>query len=190
MCGGTAAAVGGGGAGAGCGRVTCLDVALFAAFIGLGLGSWISVNGIFQELPVVALSAPRDYNISVLYSYGSLLVAGANVYPVLYLLALSSVPGLKGNGPRKLCVDKWVLVIMMLLLGVGGCGLLAGFWHFTDEPGSAALFFFLVFQVRGTAAPVQLTKTTVIVGCVASGLALRSAASTRLARFSLTLRIS
>ena len=61
-------------------RVTWLDAALFVAFVGLGLGSWIAVNGIFQELPVVALTAPPQFNISVIESYAALLVAGANAY--------------------------------------------------------------------------------------------------------------
>eukprot|EP00750_Incisomonas_marina_P015563 INCI18371.1.p1 GENE.INCI18371.1~~INCI18371.1.p1 ORF type:complete len:432 (+),score=51.02 INCI18371.1:572-1867(+) len=129
-------------------RVTWLDAALFVAFVGLGLGSWIAVNGIFQELPVVALTAPPQFNISVIESYAALLVAGANAYPVLYLILLAWLPCLRGDTMRKQCVDRWTLVIMMLVLGAGSCGLLAVFWNFTSD--TAFLFFFLIFQASGT----------------------------------------
>ena len=162
-----------------CRRVSPLDVAVFAAFVGMGLGSWIAVNGIFQELPLISLTAPPAYNISVIESYAALLVAGANAcvrahgpsplfhsvslplplsshslrsfltrcrYPVLYLVVLNYAPCLRGNGQRQLCVDRWTLVAMMLVLGAGSCGLLAAFWGFADSAG-ALLFFFLIFQV-------------------------------------------
>jgi len=131
-----------------CRRVTPLDVALFFAFIGLGLGSWIAVNGIFQELAVISLTAPPEYNISVIESYAALIVAGANGYPVIYLVLMGALPCLRGDGARKQCVDRWALLTTMVVLGAGSCFLLAVFWNFNDSPGSVFLFFFLIFQVR------------------------------------------
>lgn len=66
-------------------------------------------------------------------------------YPVLYLILLAWLPCLRGDSQRKQCVDRWTLVVMMLVLGAGSCGLLAVFWNFTSD--TAFLFFFLIFQV-------------------------------------------
>jgi hypothetical protein len=38
-----------------------VDIA--AAFVVLGLGAWVTVNGVYQELPVIADSAPEGYDI-------------------------------------------------------------------------------------------------------------------------------
>lgn len=58
---------------------------LGALFVVLGLGSWITVNGVFQALPLVARTAPEGYDI---FSWISIAVAAANVFPVTYLLLL------------------------------------------------------------------------------------------------------
>jgi hypothetical protein len=36
---------------------------LSAAFVVLGLGAWITVNGVYQELPIIAQTAPEGYDI-------------------------------------------------------------------------------------------------------------------------------
>ena len=61
---------------------------------------------------------------------------------------------------RKQCVDRWTLVIMMLVLGAGSCGLLAVFWNFTSD--TAFLFFFLIFQVSFSAAAERCDAKLVI----------------------------
>ena len=128
-----------------CKPVRCLDVTLFALFLGLGVGSWTPVNGIFQELPVIALTTTPVFNVSQLYSYGALLVAGANIYPVCYLLILSYAPCLRRKVRRKACLDKYMTVIV-LLAGSLCCALLANYWA-TSADEAPALFFFLIFQV-------------------------------------------
>jgi len=61
------------------------ELLLGALFVLLGLGSWIIVNGVFQALPLVAQTAPEGYDI---FSWISIAVAAANVFPLLYLLLL------------------------------------------------------------------------------------------------------
>ena len=51
------------------------------AFVGLGLGSWITTNGIFQELPHVARTVPEGYDI---FSYATLLVSFSNIFAIGY----------------------------------------------------------------------------------------------------------
>ena len=36
---------------------------LAASFIVLGLGAWVTVNGVYQELPYIAQTAPEGYDI-------------------------------------------------------------------------------------------------------------------------------
>ena len=33
------------------------------AFVAMGLGAWITTNGVYQELPYVAQTAPEGYGI-------------------------------------------------------------------------------------------------------------------------------
>jgi hypothetical protein len=34
-----------------------------AAFVVLGLGAWVTVNGVYQELPIIAETAPEGYDV-------------------------------------------------------------------------------------------------------------------------------
>jgi hypothetical protein len=36
---------------------------LGAAYVTLGLGAWVTVNGVYQELPYIAQTAPEGYDI-------------------------------------------------------------------------------------------------------------------------------
>ena len=36
---------------------------LTMAFVILGLGAWMTVNGVYQELPIISQTAPEGYDI-------------------------------------------------------------------------------------------------------------------------------
>ena len=129
-------------------KCTGLDVVVFVAFVGLGLGSWIAVNGIFQELPVVAVAEPTLFNISTIYSYAALLVAGGNVYPLIYLLLLGLLPCFRRPdvAPLKRRVEFWVTMFVVFVLGAASCASLAGLWD-----SSSTWFYVLLFQVLAEA---------------------------------------
>merc|ERR1711865_246725 len=102
---------------------------LLFAFVLFGLGSWIAVNGIYQELPLIAQSAPEGYDI---FSYATVAISLANVVPVTYLLAVHKL-----SAQRRARIDHAAIA---LIVGVGGgvtCMLLGQYWdHIYTVGGS------------------------------------------------------
>ncbi|XP_074841658.1 solute carrier family 52, riboflavin transporter, member 2 [Carettochelys insculpta] len=110
--------------------VTHLLVAFF------GMGSWVAVNALWVELPVVVKWLPEGWNLP---AYLSVLVALGNVGPIAVTLAHKLAPGrLK---------ERWVIHAIQAL-GVVAALFLALFWHRTapvmGEPHSLA-FLLLTF---------------------------------------------
>lgn len=48
-----------------------------------GIGAWIGVNGIYNQLPLLVNSAPEGWNLP---SYMVMMVQFANLGPILYTL--------------------------------------------------------------------------------------------------------
>ncbi|XP_053873466.1 solute carrier family 52, riboflavin transporter, member 2 isoform X2 [Malaclemys terrapin pileata] len=93
--------------------VTHVLVALF------GMGSWVSVNSLWVELPVVVKWLPEGWNLP---AYLSVLIALGNVGPIAVTLAHRLAPGrLK---------ERWVIHAIQVL-GVVAALFLALFWHRT-----------------------------------------------------------
>ncbi|KAE8974994.1 hypothetical protein PR002_g25735 [Phytophthora rubi] len=90
-------------------------VATFAAFVGLGLASWLLTNATYVELSVFLRELPEHYRI---YAYSILALESANVYPMLNMLL---------NAQQQLLSQStviwWILVqgvvaaVLMSLLG-------------------------------------------------------------------------
>nr|XP_060632007.1 solute carrier family 52, riboflavin transporter, member 2 [Anolis sagrei ordinatus]XP_060632008.1 solute carrier family 52, riboflavin transporter, member 2 [Anolis sagrei ordinatus] len=99
--------------------VTHLLVALF------GMGSWVAINSLWVELPVVVKRLPEGWNLP---AYLSVLIALGNVGPVSVTLAHHFAPGrLK---------ERWLIHGIQALL-VGASILLAAFWEHTATVGGA-----------------------------------------------------
>lgn len=113
-------------------------------FLLVGLSSWIAINGIFQELIVMAPHVPEQYDI---FNYAALLVSVSNVIPAAYVFALSRVPA---NQRAK--IDRSAILVMVGGVGTASCLLIAGFWHHTSwlagKQRSVALFV-LIFLAGG-----------------------------------------
>ncbi|XP_075772942.1 LOW QUALITY PROTEIN: solute carrier family 52, riboflavin transporter, member 2 [Pelodiscus sinensis] len=110
--------------------LTHVLVALF------GMGSWVAVNALWVELPVVVKQLPEGWNLP---AYLSVLIALGNVGPVAVTLAHKLAPGRLR--------ERWVIQAMQAL-GVVAALFLALFWHRTaevaGEPRSLA-FLLLAF---------------------------------------------
>uniref|UniRef100_A0A8C8RG91 Riboflavin transporter n=1 Tax=Pelusios castaneus TaxID=367368 RepID=A0A8C8RG91_9SAUR len=110
--------------------VTHLLVALF------GMGSWVSVNSLWVELPVVVKWLPEGWNLP---AYLSVLIALGNIGPIAITLAHKLAPG-----RLKEC---WVIHAIQALAIVAAL-FMALFWHQTvlvaGEPHSLA-FLLLAF---------------------------------------------
>ncbi|XP_061463168.1 riboflavin transporter 2-like isoform X2 [Rhineura floridana] len=109
------------------------------ALVGLlGTGSWVAINGVWVELPLLVPSTPEGW---LLPSCLTLALQLANVGPLLVTLAHRFRPGWLHEGAT---------IYALLALGSLACLLLAFFWGQTSVVGSSrhstallALFFCL-----------------------------------------------
>lgn len=116
-----------------------------------GMGSWIAVNGLWVELPVLVRYVPEQWNLP---SYLTVIFQLANIGPVIYAL---------GNhfAPKK--VQEKCAIFFVVTVGAVACALLAFFWDETSYIGggkhSIVLFIlsFCVAIVDCTSSVVFLT---------------------------------
>ena len=88
-----------------------------------GVGSWVAVNGIWVELPVLVQHAPEGWKLPSIFA---VVIQIANIGPVFHTVFNAFFPGKVR--------DKWVIYII-LLFGVISCGLLGFFWKETGYIG-------------------------------------------------------
>nr|XP_046272848.1 solute carrier family 52, riboflavin transporter, member 2-like [Scatophagus argus] len=105
-------------------------IALFA------MGSWISVNSLWVELPVVVSVLPEGWNLP---AYLSVLIAFGNLGPIAVTITHHCAPGR---------LNERLVIHCIQLLAVLSSALLAAFWSYTvavaGEERSLA-FFLLTF---------------------------------------------
>ncbi|XP_015263352.1 PREDICTED: solute carrier family 52, riboflavin transporter, member 2 [Gekko japonicus] len=90
-----------------------------------GMGSWVAINSLWVELPVVVKKLPEGWNLP---AYLSVLIALGNVGPMSVTLTHHLAPGrLK---------ERW-LIHAVQLLAVGAALFLALFWDWTTAVASA-----------------------------------------------------
>ncbi|XP_018431287.1 PREDICTED: solute carrier family 52, riboflavin transporter, member 3-B-like [Nanorana parkeri] len=104
----------------------------------LGLGSWVAINGVWVELPLLVPQAPEGWELP---SYLSLLIQFANIGPLAVTLTHRFCPGRLREGP---------VIFALLGVGVVSCLLLAFLWQETSCVGGTrrstallSLIFFL-----------------------------------------------
>jgi hypothetical protein len=106
-------------------------VGTLVLFAVLGLGSWITVNGVFQELPLLAHTAPEGVGI---FAYAAVAVALANMFPLAYVALVAQFTA----GTRR-WVDALASVLLIGVVGVGACVALATSWGAVHNGVSWAL---------------------------------------------------
>ncbi|KAG7520413.1 hypothetical protein JOB18_028715 [Solea senegalensis] len=101
-----------------------------------GLGSWVAVNGLWVELPLIVNTLPEGWDLP---SYLTVIIQLANVGPLLVTLMHKLCPGrLKEN----------VVIYTILSIGILACILLVFFWHKTTIVAGgtySTAFFILTF---------------------------------------------
>ncbi|XP_063780824.1 solute carrier family 52, riboflavin transporter, member 3-B-like [Pseudophryne corroboree] len=104
----------------------------------LGLGSWVAINGVWVELPLLVPHAPEGWELP---SYLSLLIQFANIGPLVVTLIHKLRPEHLHEGP---------VIFVILSVGVVSCILLAFLWQETSWVGTSrrstallSLIFFL-----------------------------------------------
>ncbi|ROL49227.1 Solute carrier family 52, riboflavin transporter, member 3-A [Anabarilius grahami] len=111
-----------------------------------GLGSWVSINGLWVELPLIVNVLPEGWDLP---SYLTVIIQLANFGPLLVTLAHKFCPGrLREN----------LVIYAVLSIGVVACVLLAVFWKNTTM---------FIGQLRSTAFFI-LTFFLALVDCTSS----------------------
>lgn len=84
-----------------------------------GLGSWVAVNGLWVELPLIVNTLPEGWELP---SYLTVIIQLANIGPVLVTVMYKVSPGRLKESVVNYCI---------LSIGVVACILLAFFWDKT-----------------------------------------------------------
>jgi hypothetical protein len=91
----------------------CSDAQVtYAAFVVFGISSWVTVNGIFAQLPTLAQELPEGW---ALPSYLSVTIQLANVGPVAYLMLRRRERGSPSAASAVTAIVCCGLVSMLLL---------------------------------------------------------------------------
>ncbi|KAI3357745.1 hypothetical protein L3Q82_016150 [Scortum barcoo] len=102
-----------------------------------GLGSWVAVNGLWVELPLIVNALPERWELP---SYLTVIIQLANLGPLLVTLMHKLCPGR---------LKEHVVIYSILSIGVVSCVLLAFFWDKTTivagAPRSTAFFIITFF---------------------------------------------
>lgn len=101
-----------------------------------GLGSWVAVNGLWVELPLMVNVLPEGWELP---SYLTVIIQLANLGPLLVTLGHKLSPGR---------LKEHVVIYCILSIGVCSCFLLAFFWDRTTVVGGAShstAFFIVTF---------------------------------------------
>ena len=101
-----------------------------------GISSWISINGLWVELPLMVQVLPESWTLA---SYLSVIVQIANVGPIAWGLASWKWPG----------ISMHLVIYCLLCIGTLASILLAFFWdettYFAGAEHSTALFTLVFF---------------------------------------------
>lgn len=102
-----------------------------------GLGSWVAVNGLWVELPLIVNTLPEAWTLP---SYLTVIIQMANVGPLLVAIIYKLFPGR---------LKESAVNYIILSIGVVACILLAFFWNRTTvmagELHSTAFFIITFF---------------------------------------------
>lgn len=101
-----------------------------------GLGSWVAVNGLWVELPLIVNTLPEGWELP---SYLTVIIQLANLGPLLVTLMHKLCPGR---------LKEHIVIYSILSIGVVSCILLAFFWDKTTVVAGAShstAFFIITF---------------------------------------------
>lgn len=113
-----------------------------------GISAWISINGMYVQLPLMVQSQPEGWNLP---SYLSVIIQIANVGPILYSVSQKLFPGR--------VKDSWI-IYAILILGTSASLMMALFYYKTSLVGGS----------EHSTALFVLTFFSALVGCTSSVL--------------------
>ena len=113
-----------------------VKIPVFIAVIIFAMSSWIAINGLWTELPLLVDALPESWTLP---SYLVLIIQIANIGPILYTLA-------NRLSPNK--VKEWPVIYIIISIGMVACFLLIFFWDdtvFLRGKERSTPFFILTF---------------------------------------------
>ncbi|XP_066290979.1 solute carrier family 52, riboflavin transporter, member 3-B-like [Branchiostoma lanceolatum] len=123
-----------------------VNLLVYFLVILFGSGSWIAINGLWVELPIIVQQAPESWSLP---SYLSVIIALANIGPIAFTLASVFAPG-------KVSVKAVIYTIVSI--GTASCALLPFFWKYTN----------FVAGANRSVALLVLTFFLAVVDCTSS----------------------
>jgi len=135
---------------------------LLAAFTVFGLGSWIAVNGVYQQLPIIAQAAPEGYDI---FSYATVAISLSNIVPALYIAVVFRL-----TAAKRAAADRVAIIGAVGVGGIAGCFLLSAYWDHTmtvpafGDQSHSVLLIALIFAVGAIDCLTSLLFYPVLVG--------------------------
>ncbi len=106
-----------------------VSIVTFGLFVAYGTGAWITINGLFSELPLIIDSLPESWAAA---SYITLIIQLANVGPLIYIAF-----------QRKITLRAANVVVLMT--GAVSMLLMAFFWDATAGTNHSVALFVLTF---------------------------------------------
>ena len=108
-----------------------------------GIGSWVAINGMWTELPVLVNHVPEQWSLP---SYLTVIVQLANIGPLAYSIGNSFAPKVIHERP---------VVYLLVFIGFSSCILLAIFWNKTS----------FIFGAKRSTALIVLVFFVSVVDC-------------------------
>lgn len=97
-----------------------ISVITYALCVVFGTGSWIAINGLWVELPIIVPEIPESWSLP---SYLTVMIQLANIAPLAFTL---------GNKFFPRVVYEVPVIYISVLVGIISCALLAFFWKETS----------------------------------------------------------
>lgn len=112
-----------------------VKIAVYIIVILFGMGSWVAVNGMWVELPILVDQSPESWNLP---SYITIIIQIANIGPLIYTLVNKAAP-------NKFHEKHGVFIIVVT--GATACLLLVFLWKETSYVGGVKHSTGLLFSV-------------------------------------------
>lgn len=102
-----------------------ISIITYALVVVFGTGSWIAINGLWVELPIIVHKIPEGWSLP---SYLTVMIQLANIAPLAFTL---------GNKFYPRVVSEVPVIYIAVLVGVTSCALLSFFWKETSHIAGA-----------------------------------------------------
>lgn len=101
------------------GKFSNVSIITYVLVVIFGSGSWLSVNGLWVELPIIVQKIPENWSLP---SYLTVIIQMANIAPLMFTIGNKFFPGVIREIP---------IIYICVAIGGTSCALMALFWKET-----------------------------------------------------------